>query len=106
MVLAPDVATPAGAHRMAALEGPLMSSLPRDAYDHRSLLVLVEPIWGWGTNDPSWHGMAFAGGKVVNDITGSDRAVVAQDCWDALDEAGVATSVWTDEDYDRTDGHP
>jgi hypothetical protein len=54
--------------------------------DRRSVCVAVEPIFG---ETVMWHGMAFAGGKCVNDITGTDRSVVIDDCLCALAAADV-----------------
>ena len=61
---------------------------PRES-DCRSALVLVEPRFTAGADGPTWHGMAFAGGVVVNDIEGTNRAIVLEDCWDALAAAGI-----------------
>jgi hypothetical protein len=56
--------------------------------DLRSALVLVEPVFAPG--GVLWHGMAFVAGENVNDITGTDRAVVLDDCWCSIDAAGVS----------------
>jgi hypothetical protein len=49
------------------------------------VLVEAQPTQGaW-----LWHGMASVGGKVVNDIYGSDRAGVLDDCLCAVAEAGI-----------------
>jgi hypothetical protein len=69
--------------------------------DTRSALVLVEPVFAPGR--VLWHGMAFAGGEVVNDITGMDRAVVLDDCWCALDGAGISTEPPSLEELERAD---
>lgn len=58
-----------------------------DSPDLRSVLVLAEPLFGPGS--VSWHGMAFAGGAVINDVIGSTRTVVLEECLSALDEAGI-----------------
>jgi hypothetical protein len=50
--------------------------------DSRSVLVLVEPRWS--ADGLTWHGMAFAGGEVINDVTGADRAEILEDCLAAL----------------------
>ena len=69
--------------------------------DFRSALVLVEPIFAPGR--VLWRGMAFVGGKVVNDITGINRAGVLDDCWCALDAAGVSTEPPSLEELERAD---
>lgn len=76
--------------------------------DFRFALVLVEPIFGDPcTGDASWHGMAFAGGKVVNDIVGPNRLGVFDDCLSALAAAGIDVEIdqMTDAEYDERDGH-
>ena len=72
--------------------------------DHRSALVLVEPVYAPGR--VLWHGMAFAAGEVVNDITGLDRAGVLDDCWCALDEASISTEPPSLEELERADAEP
>lgn len=64
--------------------------------DLRSALVLVEP-WFDDRGQVVWHGMAIAGGKVIDDIRGRDRTVVLDECLTSLDAAGVAVEAVADE---------
>lgn len=58
-----------------------------DQIDARSVCVLAEPVFG--SDGIQWRGMAFVGGRTVNNIIGTDRAVVITDCLDAVEGAGV-----------------
>jgi hypothetical protein len=55
---------------------------PVKSIDARSALVLVEPVFH--QDGIRWHGMAFLGGKCVDNVTGVARDTVYDDCVCAL----------------------
>jgi hypothetical protein len=58
--------------------------------DYRTVLVLAEPRFGDG--QVLWHAMGFVAGEPHNDIVGTNRAVVLDDCLSAVAAQGVELS--------------